>query len=100
VPLFGIELFFTRDLRILSNVAAGALAPGVTYTPPSSSTPQQPLTLAGASPSIVARGETLTLSGTGFSATASNNAVIFTTAAGTVEAAPGTASATSLAVTV
>jgi hypothetical protein len=34
VPLFGIELFFTRDLKILSNVAAGRIVPGVTYIPP------------------------------------------------------------------
>ena len=34
VPLYGIELFFTRDLRVLANVAAGRIAPGITYTPP------------------------------------------------------------------
>jgi hypothetical protein len=34
VGLYGIELFFTRDLRILSNVAAGRIVPGITYTPP------------------------------------------------------------------
>lgn len=32
--LYGIELFFTRDLKILSNVAAGRIVPGITYTPP------------------------------------------------------------------
>jgi hypothetical protein len=34
VPLSGIELFYTHDLKVLSNVAAGRLVPGVTYTPP------------------------------------------------------------------
>lgn len=34
VPLFGIELFFRRDLKILANVAAGRLASGITYVPP------------------------------------------------------------------
>ncbi len=35
VPVYGIELFFARDLKVLANVAAGRLAPGITYTPPS-----------------------------------------------------------------
>jgi hypothetical protein len=34
VPLYGLELFFTRDLKILSNVAAGLIVPEITYTPP------------------------------------------------------------------
>ncbi len=34
-PLFGIELFYSRDLQILSNVAAGRILPGITYVPPS-----------------------------------------------------------------
>lgn len=34
VPLYGIELFFTRTLKILSNVAAGRIPPGITYVPP------------------------------------------------------------------
>ncbi|MBI2149399.1 MAG: hypothetical protein HYU27_02185, partial [Acidobacteria bacterium] len=33
--LYGIELFFTRDLRVLSNVPAGGIAAGITYSPPS-----------------------------------------------------------------
>jgi len=36
VPLFGIELFYTTDQRILSNVSAGTLVPGIQYTPPGS----------------------------------------------------------------
>jgi hypothetical protein len=34
VPLFGIELFYTQDLKAMSNVAAGKLVPGVLYVPP------------------------------------------------------------------
>jgi hypothetical protein len=34
-PLVGLELFYTRDLKILSNVAAARLVPGVAYRPPS-----------------------------------------------------------------
>lgn len=34
VPLHGVELFYTRDLKVLSNVAAARLAPGVVYRPP------------------------------------------------------------------
>ena len=34
VPLYGMELFYTEDLKVLSNVAAGRLMPGVAYTPP------------------------------------------------------------------
>jgi hypothetical protein len=35
IPLHGIELFYTEDMKVLSNVAAGKLTPGVTYVPPS-----------------------------------------------------------------
>jgi len=34
LPLFGIELFFSRNLQILANVSAGRILPGITYTPP------------------------------------------------------------------
>jgi hypothetical protein len=34
VGLSGIELFYTEDLKVLANVAAGKLAPGVSYVPP------------------------------------------------------------------
>jgi hypothetical protein len=34
-PLFGIELFFSRDVRILANVSAGRILPGIIYSPPS-----------------------------------------------------------------
>lgn len=34
VPLYGLELFFTSDLKVIANVAAGTLDPSITYTPP------------------------------------------------------------------
>lgn len=34
VPLYGIELFYTQDLKVMSNVAAGKLVPGVLYVAP------------------------------------------------------------------
>jgi hypothetical protein len=34
VPLFGLELFFTRNLRVLANVSAARIVQGITYTPP------------------------------------------------------------------
>lgn len=34
VPLYGIELFFLRNLSVLSNVAGSGLPSGTTYTPP------------------------------------------------------------------
>jgi len=35
VPLYGIQLFYTEDMKVLSNVVAGKLVPFVTYVPPS-----------------------------------------------------------------
>jgi hypothetical protein len=35
VPIHGIQLFYTRDLKVLSNVSAAKLLPGVAYIPPS-----------------------------------------------------------------
>jgi len=35
VPLYGIELFYTEDLKVLSNVAAGKLS-GINFVPPGS----------------------------------------------------------------
>jgi hypothetical protein len=34
VPIFGIELFFSRNLQVLANVAAGTVPPGITFVPP------------------------------------------------------------------
>jgi hypothetical protein len=98
VPLYGLELFFNRNLSSLSNVAAGALSAGITYVPPA---PPQPLTLTSLSPRTLARGEMLTLAGSGFSATTSNNIVIFASATdGTVEVTASATSPTSLTVKV
>src|SRR5438046_6645734 len=73
VPLYGLELFFSRSNSILANVAAGSLTPGITYTPPTV------VTLSGASAGQTTRGATLTLTGSNFSTIASNNIVQFTT---------------------
>src|SRR5262249_19069070 len=54
-PVYGIELFYTQDLTILSNVASGGLAAGVTYTPPAA------VTLSSISPNPAVRGGTITL---------------------------------------
>jgi hypothetical protein len=35
VPIYGLELFYSEDLKVLSNVAAGKLNFGITYNPPS-----------------------------------------------------------------
>ncbi|MBI4475104.1 MAG: hypothetical protein HY646_20725 [Acidobacteria bacterium] len=97
VALYGTELFFREDLAILANVTAGALATGITFTPP---TPPLPLTLTSASATTVARGATVTLTGTGFSTTASSNTVAFSGSSGTVNGTVTAATATSLTVTV
>jgi hypothetical protein len=34
LPIFGIELFFSRDQRILANVSAGRILPGIVFVPP------------------------------------------------------------------
>jgi hypothetical protein len=34
VPLYGLELFYTEDLKVMSNVAAGTLLKGVDFVPP------------------------------------------------------------------
>ena len=36
-PLYGFELFFSRDLKIIANVPPGVLAPGITFAPPAPS---------------------------------------------------------------
>jgi len=97
VPLFGIELFFLSNLALLSNVAPGALATGITYTPP---TPVGTITLDSLSPATISRAGTLTMNGGGFNLTSANNTVVFTTASGTTSIAADTATATTLTVTV
>jgi hypothetical protein len=34
VPLYGLELFFSRDVRVMANVAAGVIDSLITYVPP------------------------------------------------------------------
>lgn len=97
VPLFGIELFFLSNLALLSNVAPGALATGITYTPPG---PAGTITLDSLSPTTISRGGTLTLSGSGFNATSANNTVVFAAASGTTSVTADTATATTLTVAV
>jgi hypothetical protein len=93
-PLYGIELFFTRDLRILANVAAGS---GAAFTAPP---PPAPLTLTSISPTRVPISGTLTMNGSGFSPTAASNTIVFTGASGSVPVPASTATATSLTVSV
>ena len=97
VPLFGVELFFLSNLALLSNVAPGALATGITYTPPA---PAGTITLDSLSPTTISRGGTLTLNGSGFDSAAANNSVVFTTATGTTSVAAATATSTTLTTTV
>jgi hypothetical protein len=35
LPIYAIELFFSRNSQVLANVAGGRLAPGITFVPPS-----------------------------------------------------------------
>jgi hypothetical protein len=94
IPLYGVELFFSRSNSIFANVAAGSLAPGTTFTPPV-------LSVLTPGPSTQStRGSILTLTGTNFSLIASNNIVEFTTTTGTVDVPASTSTATSLTVVV
>jgi subtilisin family serine protease len=34
VPLFGMQVFFTRDLNVFAGIPASGLDPGITFTPP------------------------------------------------------------------
>jgi hypothetical protein len=34
VPLYGIQLFFSRDNKVIANIPAVAIDPTITYTPP------------------------------------------------------------------
>jgi hypothetical protein len=95
-PLYGIELFFTRNLRILANVAAGAAG---SFTPPGGGG-GSPVSLTSVSPTRAAVGSTITLTGSGFSTTAASNSVVFTRASGTVSVPAATATSTTLTVAV
>jgi hypothetical protein len=37
VPLYGFELFFSRDVKIIANVPTGVLGPGIPFVPPTAS---------------------------------------------------------------
>ena len=93
VPLYGLELFLLSNIALLANVAPGAIADGITYTPPA---PVGTITLDSLSPASVVRGATLTLNGSGFSATASSNSIVFTSASATTSVTPATATTTTL----
>ena len=98
VALYGIELFFNRNLSGISNVAAGSIAAGITYVPP---TPPTPVTITTVTPTSVARGASLTINGTGYSPFAVDNIAVFKTASGgTVEATAFIAASASMNVTV
>ena len=94
VPLYGLELFFSRSNSIFANVAAGSLTPGTSYTPPTVGV------LSPGSTAQTTRGSILTLNGSNFSLIAGNNIVEFTTTTGTVDVPASTATATSLTVVV
>jgi hypothetical protein len=93
VPLYGLQSFFTRDVNFFANIAAGSLAPGITFTPPT-------MAVLATSLPRTTRGTTVTLTGSNFSPVAGNNIVTFVTATGTVDVAASTATATSLTVVV
>jgi hypothetical protein len=100
VPLYGLQLFFTSTIRMIANVAAGVIDPAIIYNPPPPAVPLPPLTITTVTPSTVSPGQTLTITGTGFSTTPAANTVVFTTATGSSSLQPATAAANLLTVTV
>jgi len=100
VPLYGLELFFSQSGSFLANVAAGSLAPGITFTPPGVIGPPSGPFLSAISPARTTRNTILTLTGSNFSTIAGNNLVEFNTATGAVDVPASTATATSLTVVV
>jgi len=99
VPLYGLELFFSRSGSFLGNVAAGSLMPGIIYTPPIAADPTAPV-LSSISPPRTTRNTTVTLTGSNFAVSQTNNVVEFKTVAGTVDVPALTATATNLTVVV
>jgi hypothetical protein len=103
VPLYAFELFFSTNVQVIANVAAGAVDPSITFVPPPPSgaiTPLPPLNMSAITPSPAVRGSAVTITGAGFNATPASNAVVFTTATGSISATPSAGSTTSLIVTV
>jgi hypothetical protein len=99
VPLYGLELFFARSGSFLANVSAASLTNGITYTPPGGPAGST-IVLSTLSTARTTRLTTLTLTGSNFSTTASNNLIEFKTATGTVDVPASSATATSLTVVV
>lgn len=100
VPLYAFQLFFSRDLKIVANVAAGAIDPSISYSPPAAAVPLLPLTITTLTPSTAVLQATISVIGTGFNTTAASNTVVFTSATGSVTATAATATATTLTVVV
>jgi hypothetical protein len=96
-PLYGLELFFLRNLRIIANVAAGTIPVGITFTPPA---PVQQFVVSSMSPTRAPTGSALTFTGSGFVSPASNYTVVFTGASGDVPVPAEAATSTTLAVTI
>jgi hypothetical protein len=101
VPLYGFQLFYRTDgiFKAASNVAAGAVHPSITFTPPAPPVPLPSPAITSLTTPVI-RGGILTITGTGFSATAASNTVFFTSTSGTVSATPTVATTTTLTVTV
>jgi hypothetical protein len=100
VPLYGLQLFFTRDIKVIANVPAGVLDSGLGYAPPAPASPLPPLTIASLNPSTAGEGAVLTINGTGFSPVPSGNTVVFTTATSTVSVPASAVTPTTLTVIV
>jgi hypothetical protein len=104
VPIYGFQLFYTStpspSFAAAGNVAAGAVHPSITFTPPAPPTPLPTPAITSFTPGTAVRSGVVVIAGTGFSATAASNTVYFTTATGAVAATPSVATATSLTVTV
>lgn len=100
LPLYGLELFFDQSGSFLANVAAGSLAPGLSFTPPNVTVSPGGPVLSAISTQQTMRNTVLTLTGSNFSTIAGNNLVEFPTTTGTVDVAASTATATSLTVVV
>lgn len=84
VPIHGIQLFFLRSLVVLSNIAAGALSPTISYTPPQPSSIAPVPSINSFTPTKGAAGTLVTITGTNFSSTPQENVVRFGSATAAV----------------
>ena len=96
VPIYGFEVFFSRDNRVIANVAASSLDPALGYEPPSPSEPLPVLTISSLNPARASAQSTIEVIGTGFSPLPGDNSVVFRSATGTVTTAALTATTTVL----